>query len=643
MNPENRTYPTVLYPHNLLELNRLKPPLPEKPKEPNKPREPYRPSEKYDTNNNMPTGCALYPGLILLIIMFFILGNDKDIHPFVPFAAIGFTGLGVFFWYKNWTKKSDYESFEYPEKLKKYNIEMKQYQKEKQEYDINLQEYGNLCLKYEKEKKEILSANSLNSYQNRVMRERLLQSVKPSLNLTAAKKGVSENYFYSLLMEHFGGKIQTDLSFTQNGKTYFPDFIYYDSSINLIIDIEIDEPYIGYSGTPIHYIINRKDYYSEEITTSTVDDDRDRVINKGGWIIVKFAEQQIFEDASGCINFLSLVIENAKQMIFNCSNQHFLASINRWTKDEAHGMGYKRFRFSYVPEKYHALLKVDGDPLAPVPVITIEEPQTGIQNFALKYTDLFINIISSNYPLSYSLFEKYKNKLNWIGLSNNPYLPWSMELIEKYADKWDWKVLTNNNSLFWTTELLEKYKDKWDWTRLLYKNNGTSILEEVLNCREWSDEWISKMKTLWGWSYETKLENSWNKAMQLEVALAVLLDSEKPLLSYSDEKELRLMKTYHLVDTMNIIGDSHLAYFMTKLSSWNMDFFEKQDNSEVWIWAALSANEQVTWSLELIEKYMDKWDINELARNKSIYEIFKPYINISLIDTAMTTNLQKKE
>lgn len=620
------TYPTVLYPYSLLEINRLQPSLPKEPQKPNEPRVPYKPSENYESPNSW--GGCLVVGLIFLIVA---LIGGKNIPAIIWLIAIVLIVGGIYFINYNWKDKDKFER-EYPEILAKYNIEMKQYQKEKQEYDKNMQEYKNQCLKYEKNKEEILSAHNVWLYRNKVMYERLRQIIKPFLNLTAAKKGVSESYFYSLLIEHFGGKIQTDLSFSQNEKTYFPDFIYYDSSTNLVIDIEIDEPYVGHSGIPIHYVVSKKDYYSEKITTSTVDDDRDRAINRGGWIIVKFAEQQVFEDAFGCIQFLSLVIENVEKMIFNCSNQVFLTPINRWTKDEAHGMGYKRFRFSYVPKEYHELLKVDGCHITSIlatqeKMPTVEtsidgKTQTQMQNFALKYSDLFINIISNNYPLSYSLFEKYKGKLNWTGLSNNPHLFWSTELIEKYEEKWDWKMLTSNESLPWTPELLEKYKDKWDWTMLLYKK---SILEDLWDCRQWRDEWCSKMKALWGENWEWKISKSRGNANKLTVAQD--LRSKDLLSNESDEKASLVILFLDRDDTTDLL---------IKSRQWDTESFEKFKTHKEWFWKGLSANEQVTWSLEFIEKYMDKWNINELARNKSVYEIIKPHINVSLIDKIMT-------
>jgi len=319
--------------------------------------------------------------------------------------------------------------------------------------------------------------------------------------------------------------------------------------------------------------------------------------------------------------------------------QNFLTPINRWTKEEAHGMGYKRFRFQYVPKEYHELLKVDGDPLAPISarqekMIAFEKSidektQTQMQSFALKYTDLFINIISSNYPLSYSLFDKYKNKLNWIGLSNNPYLPWSIELIEKYADKWDWKILTNNHFLPWTTELLEKYKDKWDWTFLLVKKeNWKSFLEELWDCRQWSDDFTQKIDVLLGYNRRNKLLHS-TASLSAKRHFTKSFLAEKQLDSDEEALKLVLLLGTDLDET---------GYLLAKSRIWKTKSFEnfRKYESGKMIWRGLSANEQISWSLELIEKYMDKWDINELARNKSVYDIFKLYLNDSLIVKILT-------
>lgn len=622
------TYPIVLYPNSLLEINRLQPPLPDKPKEPNKPKEPFKPSGKQKINF-LAKSC-LFIGFLALFVIIVTSGIKISIIGTLILLIL-ITIICIPFISK-WKEKT------------KYNNDIKQYHKEEQEYRKKFQNYKKQCMKYEQDKEEILSSHNVNKYRREVMRKRLNQIVKPSLPLIAVKKSVSENYFYSLLTEYFGEKIRTDLIFTQNEKTYFPDFIYYDSTIDLIIDIEIDEPYVGYSGIPIHYIVNKKEDYSEQIIIYTVDDHRDRTINNGNWIIVKFAEQQIFEDASGCINFLNSVIKNAEQAFFDYSNQGILTTINRWTEEEAHEMEHNKFRFSYVPEKYHDLLKTNEESSIPISVrqerITVVEKrineisQEQMHYFTLKYPDLLINIISNNHPLPYSMFKKHKDKLNWEGLSNNTYLPWSIGFIEEYADKWNWEILTNNKSLPWTTELLEIYKDKWDWARLSIGKDGKDpILKELWNCYDWRDKWRDK----WCYEMDRLLGHSQrNRIFDVVIRLEASEKSSEMFFSKnpfdSDNRALIFCRLLDEVDMM---------HFFTKYRQWNTDFFDKFKNYE-WAWKGLSANEQIDWSLDFIEKYMDKWDINELARNKCVYEIFKQHINNSLIDTVIASAESKK-
>ena len=76
-----------------------------------------------------------------------------------------------------------------------------------------------------------------------------------------------------------------------------------------------------------------------------------------------------------------------------------------------------------------------------------------------------------NIPWSFELIEKFKNEWAWetyefagnIGLSLNHYLPWSEELIDKYIDKWFWGELSSNPSLPWSLGLIRKYEDRWTW------------------------------------------------------------------------------------------------------------------------------------------------------------------------------------
>ena len=77
---------------------------------------------------------------------------------------------------------------------------------------------------------------------------------------------------------------------------YEPDFVLYDSKVGLYIDVEIDEPYDGYSRRPTHTIDGH-------------DDLRDRFFTESGWVVVRFTEHQIHTNPDGCILLLKHIGE----------------------------------------------------------------------------------------------------------------------------------------------------------------------------------------------------------------------------------------------------------------------------------------------------------------------------------------------
>jgi len=124
-----------------------------------------------------------------------------------------------------------------------------------------------------------------------------------------------------------------------------------------------------------------------------------------------------------------------------------------------------------------------------------ESRQQIILNLAIENSNQFIELLSTKYPLTEYLIEKYKTKWGWgkspfVGLSCNVSLPWSIELIAKYRDEWSWNELSNNDSLPWSIYLIEKYEEKWYWEWL---SSNDSL--------PWSIELIEKYKEKWYWKY----------------------------------------------------------------------------------------------------------------------------------------------
>lgn len=92
------------------------------------------------------------------------------------------------------------------------------------------------------------------------------------------------------------------------------------------------------------------------------------------------------------------------------------------------------------------------------------------------------------------LLERWKDKIEWRGLSQNEYflrnlqffennlvhwlknpedsfgtlsyrksLPWSIPFIDRFIEYWNWNQLSENRSLPWSTELIDHYIDRWEW------------------------------------------------------------------------------------------------------------------------------------------------------------------------------------
>lgn len=125
------------------------------------------------------------------------------------------------------------------------------------------------------------------------------------------QKGFKENDFFNQLKQHI-----TDIELTNNvhmvipnfNKPYEPDIVLFDRSLNLYIDIEIDEPYDGYYRFPTHYI-NPEDEVKQ-------DNIRDLFFTESGWIVMRFTEKQVHCQTYECIDFIKNVLYSLYNEMF---------------------------------------------------------------------------------------------------------------------------------------------------------------------------------------------------------------------------------------------------------------------------------------------------------------------------------------
>ena len=165
-------------------------------------------------------------------------------------------------------------------------------------------------------------------------------------------RGYSEEMFEDLIRNTFNNvelEISGDvnLKLSDTARSYEPDIaLVANNQTNIRIDIEIDEPYSLLSRTPIHY------------TEDNSDAVRDAIMKSAGWIVIRFAEEQIVKQPMSCISSIArLLIQIDSSLVpETCSLSEFPKPVKRWTKAEAELMAQNNYREAY--------LKISG-PISP--------------------------------------------------------------------------------------------------------------------------------------------------------------------------------------------------------------------------------------------------------------------------------------
>ena len=154
------------------------------------------------------------------------------------------------------------------------------------------------------------------------------------------QKGYKENDLFNLLKQHIA-----DIELANNvhmvipnfNKPYEPDIVLFDKSLNLYIDIEIDEPYDGYYRYPTH-CINPEDEVKQ-------DNIRDLFFTESGWIVIRFTEKQVHCQANECIDYIQNVLNSIYKRAFTknvrCDKE------NQWDYNQC--IQWQKF---YYREKY---------------------------------------------------------------------------------------------------------------------------------------------------------------------------------------------------------------------------------------------------------------------------------------------------
>lgn len=118
--------------------------------------------------------------------------------------------------------------------------------------------------------------------------------------------------------------ISVDKHLSILGRTlpYEPDFVLYDKEFNLYIDIEIDEPYDGFSRTPTH-------------VSNGSDKIRDKFFIDSGWVVLRFTEHQIHTNSRGCIATIRYIVDSLRQNLGSMNLPNYIVHEDKWDSIQA--------------------------------------------------------------------------------------------------------------------------------------------------------------------------------------------------------------------------------------------------------------------------------------------------------------------
>lgn len=165
------------------------------------------------------------------------------------------------------------------------------------------------------------------------------------------RKGYKEEAFKVHIEKYFKTSFQVFddrfILIKNSPKPFEPDFTLVDekNSINIFLDIEIDEPYEG-----LNDIGSRRATHFQYSDTN-----RNNAFKNRGWIMIRFAEIQVHQEPDSCCRFVADVIKSIYPSFTiptTLINSKPIQPIKQWTKEEAEAWSKEKYREKYlkIPE-----------------------------------------------------------------------------------------------------------------------------------------------------------------------------------------------------------------------------------------------------------------------------------------------------
>lgn len=155
-----------------------------------------------------------------------------------------------------------------------------------------------------------------------------------------APVGASEEQFGKILSHYFGDWVRSQQEFLPNNhdRPYTADFLIVEPTTGLHLDIEVDESHCFNTGRATHFIGD--------------DDYRNKCFIDAGWVIIRFAEEQVVSQPARCCRVIANVLAKVTgdtAITKQFANVSSITPVKQWSRPQANSLKKSKYRQGYLP------------------------------------------------------------------------------------------------------------------------------------------------------------------------------------------------------------------------------------------------------------------------------------------------------
>lgn len=218
--------------------------------------------------------------------------------------------------------------------LRSYSQRFLRYQQQIQAFQQSLALYEQRRLQHEAQIQQQLVA-----HRQHLVQQQLTQTVLPEANPNPVNHQGGPTELEQQLKQFFGDKIQTQLKIKRpdTRSDYVLDLLWSDPKTGLCIAIEIDQPY-SVDGKPLHCV------------SKNPRNRRDEFFLQQNWVVIHFAEEQVYRWPQSCCKFLAEIIGQLTNTPLSTEwlKVPDLVPIPKWSEAQVQQMWQQKYRESYL-------------------------------------------------------------------------------------------------------------------------------------------------------------------------------------------------------------------------------------------------------------------------------------------------------